>query len=67
MADNQESVSLSPETREFIEGLRKVGSFGGKSKSGVLRYLVEYAIEQIIREDLISKRLAARKAFDELE
>ena len=58
MAESQESVSLSPETMEFVEGLRQLGSFGGKSKSGVLRYLIEEAIKQMIREDFVTKRLA---------
>ncbi len=63
MADSQESVSLSPQTMEFVEGLRKLGIFGGKSKSAVLRYLIEEAIKQLIRDDFVNKHLATMSAL----
>lgn len=61
MAEKQESVSLSAETMEIVEGLKKLGTFGGHSKSGVLRYLIEEAIKQLIRDDLVNKELRTRE------
>jgi hypothetical protein len=63
MAESQESVTLSPETMKIVEGLRRDGSYGGNKKSGVLRYLIEEAIKQLVREDFVTKRRALLKAL----
>ena len=66
MTDKQVSISLSPETLEFVAGLQKLRTFGGKSRSGVVRYLVELAISQIIADDRVNRELATRKALKDL-
>ena len=67
MPKNQESVSLSPQTLEIVEGLRKTGRFGGKSTSAVLRYLIEEAIKQLIRDDFIEKELRTMERLRNLD
>lgn len=64
--DKQESVSLSPETLEFVAGLQKLRTYGGKSRSGVLRFLIEYAIREMLRDDIVNREIATRKAIGEL-
>ena len=62
MPPKQEFVSLSPESRAFVDGLVRLGVFG-KSRSAVLRYLIEEGIRQTVKDDYISKYLATKEAM----
>lgn len=65
MKEKQESISLSAQTMEFVEGLMKLGVCGGKKKSAVLRYLIEEAIKQMVRDDFVNKYLQTQKSLEE--
>lgn len=61
----QESVRLSVETIEFVEGLAKLGIYA-KRKGAIFRYFIQEGVNRAISDDVISKYLAAKERIREI-
>ena len=53
-------IRTTPELREFLEGLAKLGIHGG-SAAEVAHHFVENEVERMVREDVIEKTMKSRR------
>ena len=59
-------VRLTPELDDFLDGLAKLGLYGG-SKAEVVRYLVKLGVERVLRDRAIDNFVKDRATLRALE